>query len=230
VCGRGTEKRGSASEQGLGRRHKLWDTINLNEQSASGQGLAWSGSAVSEHLRNSWSASEQGVGRSRGGFSMKMMLTGLLQHMSRLLSTRGFSTKMVLTAIDENTPVAVEVLPSQVHEATQVEKMLDATQARLPQIEEAVADKGFDGEPQRQAMASRNIRPVIPYRVNRRNRGRLNRKAYAERNKIERLIGKLKEFRRIATRYDKLKETFLGIIQLALAYICLNTNLIVNRA
>jgi hypothetical protein len=58
---------------------------------------------------------------------MKMMLTGLLQHMSRLLSTRGFSTKIVLTAIDENTPVAVEVLPGQVHEATQVEKMLDAT-------------------------------------------------------------------------------------------------------
>jgi hypothetical protein len=148
----------------------LWDTINLNEQSASGQGLAWSGSAVSEHLRNSWSASEQGLGRSRGGFS----------------------TKIVLTAIDENTPVAVEVLPGQVHEATQVEKMLDATQARLPQIEEAVADKGFDGEPQRQAMASRNIRPVIPYRVNRRKRGRLNRQAYAERNKIQRVIGKLK--------------------------------------
>jgi transposase len=72
----------------------------------------------------------------------------------------------VLTAVDENTPVAVEALPGQVHEATQVEKMLDATQARPTQIEEAVADKGFDGEPQRQAMASRNIRPVTPYRVN----------------------------------------------------------------
>ena len=108
---------------------------------------------------------------------------------------------MVLTAIDENTPVALEVLPGQVHEATQVEKMLDATQARLPQIAEAVADKGFDGEPQRQAMASRNIRPVIPYRANQRKRGSVNRKAYAERNKIERLIGKFEEFRRIATRY-----------------------------
>jgi transposase len=137
---------------------------------------------------------------------------------------------MVLTALDENTPIAVEVLPGQVHEAMQVEKMLDATQARLPQIEEAVADKGFDGEPQRRALTSRNIRPVIPYRVNRRKRGRLNRKAYAERNKPERLIGKLKEFSRITTRYDKLKETFLGIIQLALAYICLKANLIVNRA
>jgi transposase len=50
------------------------------------------------------------------------------------------------------------------------------------------------------------------------------------RNKIERLIGKLKEFRRIATRYDKLKETFLGIIQLALAYIRLKAKLIINGA
>jgi hypothetical protein len=50
------------------------------------------------------------------------------------------------------------------------------------------------------------------------------------RNKIERLIGKLKEFRRIATRYDKLKETFLGIIQLALAYIRPKAKLIVNGA
>ncbi len=123
---------------------------------------------------------------------------------------------MVLTALDENTPVAVELLPGQVHEATQVEKMLDASQARLPQIEEAVVDKGFDGEPQRaamvalacivgppvrsltvslsgkrccefacasgslsafdgepqrQTMASRNIRPVIPYRANRQKGG-----------------------------------------------------------
>jgi transposase len=88
----------------------------------------------------------------------------------------------------------------------------------------------FDGEPQRQAMASRNIRLVTPYRANRRKRGRLNRQAYAERNKTERLIGKLKEFRRIATRYDKLKETFLGIINWLSQYIYLKANLIVNRA
>jgi transposase len=53
---------------------------------------------------------------------------------------------------------------------------------------------------------------------------------YAERNKIEPLIGKLKEFRRIAARYDTLKETFLYIIQLALAFICLKANLIIKTA
>jgi hypothetical protein len=40
----------------------------------------------------------------------------------------------------------------------------------------------------------------------------------------------MKEFRRIATRYDKLKEALLGIIQLALAFICFKANLIVNIA
>jgi transposase len=122
------------------------------------------------------------------------------------------------------------VSPGQAHEASHVEKMIDATKARLPQIQEAVADKGFDGEPQQRAFETRNITPVIPYRANRRKRRRLNRKAYAERNKIERLIGKLKEFRRIVTRYGTLKETFLGIIQLALAFICFKASLVVERA
>jgi hypothetical protein len=184
---------------------------------------------------------------------------------------------MVLTAVDENTPVAVEVLPGQVHEATQVEKMLDPTRANLFQIDEAIADKGFDGQPQRQAMLWVRLRLRVVIRVWRWASATSFEKSEHSagdslssqsaktgatesasvrgmqqdrtadwhieswavlsliavvlgRNKIERLIGKLKEYRRIATRYDKLKETFLGIIQLALAYICLKANLIVNRA
>jgi transposase len=109
----------------------------------------------------------------------------------------------VLTAVDENTPVAVDVLPGQAHEASHVEKMIDATKARVPQIQEAVADNGFDGEPQWRAFETQYIKPVIPCRAYRRKPKRLNRKAYAERNKIEGLIGKLKDFRRTSTRYDK---------------------------
>jgi transposase len=97
-------------------------------------------------------------------------------------------------------------------------------------MEEGVADKGFDGEPQRQAFQERGIKPVIPYEANRVKRGQLDKKAYRERNKIERLFGKRKEFRRVATRYEKLKQTFLGIIHLALGFIRLKTTLIVNRA
>ena len=42
---------------------------------------------------------------------------------------------------------------------------------------------------------------------------------YKERNRVERLVGKLKQFRRAATRYEKLKRTFLGVIHLALGFI-----------
>lgn len=124
-----------------------------------------------------------------------------------------------MTAADEDTALAVDVVPGQSHEASHLEPMLDATKARVPDIEEAVADKGFDGEPQRQACRDRDIQPVIPYKANCTKPGRLNKTAYRERNMIERLIGKLKEFRRVATRYEKLKQTFLGIIHLALGFI-----------
>jgi transposase len=125
----------------------------------------------------------------------------------------------VLTAADEDTAMAVDVVPGQTHEASQLGPMLDATTARVPDLEEAVGDKGFDGEPQRQACRDRGIKPVIPYKTNSAKPGRLNKKAYRQRNMIERLIGKLKEFRRVATRYEKLKQTILGIIHLALGFI-----------
>ncbi len=115
------------------------------------------------------------------------------------------TSTIVLTAVDENTGFAVEVVPGSEHEASHIEPLLDATLKWVPDLEEVVADKGFDGEPQRQACLERGIKPVIPCKANRSKPGRLNKKAYRQRNRIERLIGKLKEFRRVATRYEKLK-------------------------
>ena len=125
----------------------------------------------------------------------------------------------MLTAADEDTAIAVDVVPGQTHEASQMGPMLDATAARVPDLEEVVADKGFDGEPQRRAIRERGAKPVIPFKSCWTAPGRLNKKAYRARNMIERLLGKLKEFRRVATRYEKLKQTFLGIIHLALGFI-----------
>jgi transposase len=56
----------------------------------------------------------------------------------------------------------------------------------------------------------------------------LNKKAYREQNKIERLFDKLKEFRREATRYEKMKQTYLGMTHLALGFIRLRRSVIVN--
>jgi transposase len=106
--------------------------------------------------------------------------------------------------------------------------MLDQTAARVPEIEQVVGDKGFDGEPQRAVCRDHGARAVIPYKSNRIKPGRLNKKAYRERNKIERLFGKLKEFRRVATRYEKLKQTFVGMIHVALGFIRLRRMANVN--
>ena len=51
--------------------------------------------------------------------------------------------------------------------------------------------------------------------------------AYKERNRVERLVNKMKHFRRIATRYDKLQSSFLSLIQLTLSFI--KVRAIVNR-
>jgi transposase len=135
-----------------------------------------------------------------------------------------------VTAADEDTAITVDVVPGQEHDAPHLEAMLDRTAMRVADVEQVVGDKGFDGAPQREACTARGATPVIPHRSNKKERGRLNRKAYRERNMIERLFGKLKEFRRVATRYEKLKQTFLGIIHLALGFIRLKRTAKVNTA
>ncbi|MBX6313064.1 MAG: transposase [Isosphaeraceae bacterium] len=54
--------------------------------------------------------------------------------------------------------------------------------------------------------------------------------AYRERNRVERLLGKAKEFRRIATRYERLKATFLGMIHRVFGFIRLRAKTNVNTA
>jgi transposase len=135
-----------------------------------------------------------------------------------------------VTAADEDTAVAVDVLPGQAHDAPHLGRMLDRTCARVGAVEQVVGDKAFDGRPQRRACAARGAEPVIPAKANRVDPEPLDKAAYRERNRVERLFAKLKEFRRVATRYDKLKQTFLGMIHLARGFIRLRAKTNVNRA
>ena len=78
-----------------------------------------------------------------------------------------------------------------------------------------LADKGYDSNAIRPDLKARGIRPVIPPRRNRKAVMRWNRRLYRQRNRIERMIGHLKINRAIATRYDKLAESFPGMLHLA---------------
>ncbi len=58
------------------------------------------------------------------------------------------------------------------------------------------------------------INPVIPKRSNQKRRGRFNRGLYRERNRVERLINRLKQYRRIATRYEKYAVNYLAMLMI----------------
>lgn len=80
-----------------------------------------------------------------------------------------------------------------------------------------LADKGYDADAIRADLAARDITAVIPGRSNRRVTIQHNRTLYKQRNRIERMFGHLKINRAIATRYDQLAETFLGMVHIASA-------------
>jgi len=122
----------------------------------------------------------------------------------------------------------VDVVPGQASDAPLLEPMLDATLERVPVIDELGGDRGFDGDPQRQACMDRGVFPNFPNRKNRLEPWGFFPEGYKERNRVERLFGKLKQFRRVATRYEKLKATFLGLIHLALGFIRLKASVNVN--
>jgi transposase len=108
--------------------------------------------------------------------------------------------------------------------------MLDATAERVPVIDEVVADKGFDGDPQRHACIDRDVFPNIPNKANRVHRWPFDKRAYRGRNRVERLFGKAKQFRRFATRYEKLRSMYLGVVHLVLGFIRLRRLRNVNTA
>ena len=133
-------------------------------------------------------------------------------------------------ATDEDTAVVVDVVPGQAHDAPLLEPMLEATQERLPVIDELVGDKAFDGDPQRLACMDRSVFPNVPNKANRVDPWGFLPEGYRERNKVERLFAKAKQFRRFATRYEKLKVMFLGVVHLVLGFIRLKRLRNVNTA
>jgi transposase len=127
---------------------------------------------------------------------------------------------VVVTASDEDTALAVEVVPGQAGDAPLLVPMLERTLGRVPVIDELVGDKAFDGDQLRCDCIDRDVNPNIPLKANRDpDRWAWDPEGYRERNRVERLIGKAKQFRRVATRYDKLGETFLAIVHLAAAFV-----------
>ena len=84
-----------------------------------------------------------------------------------------------------------------------------------------LADKGYDAKLLLQVLAERKIEAIIPPTINRVVQRSYDRQAYRHRNLIERLFNRLKQFRRIATRYEKLARNFFGMLCLVSALLWL---------
>ena len=89
----------------------------------------------------------------------------------------------------------------------------------LPDAKVMIADKGYDSDRWRQALAQRNIASCIPGRPNRKQPIVYDTELYKCRNLIERLFGRIKDWRRIAMRYDRCAHTFFSAICIAAAVI-----------
>jgi transposase len=102
-----------------------------------------------------------------------------------------------------------------VADCTAADGLLD----RLLATEILHGDKGYDSDAVRRKIESKGAAPNIPPKINRRWKNCFSPWLYRHRNAIERMFGRLKDFRRIATRYDRLASNFLAAVCLA-ATLC----------
>ena len=89
----------------------------------------------------------------------------------------------------------------------------------LPNAKVLIGDKGYDSDEFRTALQARKIKTCIPPRSNRTVQHPYSKTLYKQRHRIENMFGKLKDWRRIATRYDRCAHTFMSAICIAAAVI-----------
>jgi transposase len=108
--------------------------------------------------------------------------------------------------------------PGQRNEATVFERLLEQGAVRRPgrgrprvRPQRAVGDKAYTGRARRRYCRRRGIRHTIPHLSHERRGGPFDRRIYRQRNRIERLINRCKQYRSLATRYDKRAHSYRAL-------------------
>ena len=125
-------------------------------------------------------------------------------------SRGGFGTKIHAAVNPLGHPVALKLTGAEAADSPHLPGLIAgiATEAVL-------ADKGYDSDANRAAIRRQGARPCLPPRKNRSEPIEYDRHLYKERNVIERYFAWVKQYRRVATRYDKKAANFLGFVWLA---------------
>lgn len=196
-------------------RTRFWDRLLeslLAEANAAG-GISWDlfcidGSVVRAHKAAAGAGNkvrpgepaDHALGRSRGGFS----------------------TKIHLVCDAKGRAIAAELSPGQNHETTRFASLVDGIEVRgargrpRKRPDALAGDKAYSAGWTRAFLRTRRIEPVIPTRKDEARKPSFDRELYRERNNVERCIGRLKEARRIATRYEKLAVHYLGMLTIGM--------------
>jgi transposase len=135
----------------------------------------------------------QAIGRSRGGRNTK--IHAIADAKGRLLS-------ILLTG-------------GQAHDCPPAQRLIRRTKA----ASKLLGDRAYDSAELRQWLSERGTKPVVPNKSNRKQPFSFDRKSYKQRHRIENAFCRLKDFRRIATRYDRLARNFLASVCLVAAIV-----------
>jgi transposase len=130
-------------------------------------------------------------------------------------SRGGLSSKIHALVDAEGRPIRIALTPGQAHDTTAAEELL----ADLKPGTTLLADKAYDSNAIREQAQDQGVWANIPPKSNRKGSFVFSAWLYRYRNLVERFFNKLKQFRGIATRYDKDPENFLAAIKLASARI-----------
>jgi len=104
------------------------------------------------------------------------------------------------------------ITPGQAHDVTAYSDLMEEVD---DDPEQMLADKAYDTDPIRTDIGERGSDAVIPTKANRKVQQSVNKAVYGLRNRIERFFNRAKNSRRVATRYDKLIESFAAFVLLA---------------
>jgi transposase len=142
-------------------------------------------------------------------------------------SQGGFSTKIHVRCEGKGKPITFLLTPGQQHEITVAERLLEQGAIRRGnghlriRPKRVAGDKGYAFRKYRQYLHRRGIRTTIPRKKNEHQTGPFDRELYRQRNQMERLINRLKQFRRVATRYDKLASSYAAMLTVAMILLWL---------
>jgi len=112
--------------------------------------------------------------------------------------------------------------PGQAHESKSAEALVDAVKiGRRTRPRRVAGDKGYSHPFVRRMLRARRIAPLIPTRSDQPSDPAFDREAYKRRNVVERLVGWLKERRRLCTRFEKFAESYMAMVKLAFITKCM---------